>query len=121
MTTINSNTNVFYTLLSDVGKALWDSLSDPSNWKFGESGTKYTILHKKSGISLWICNGRFFLDGYEAFQLSGTKPPLVRLGLFERHILWCRVSKVVKALNNAENKAKNGNDSAIKLLRNNND
>ena len=121
MTTINSNTNVFYALLSDVGKALWDSLSDSNNWKFGESGTKYTIVHKKSGIILWVSNGRFFLDGYEAFQLTGIKPPLVRLGLFERHILWFKVSKVIKSLNYDENKSKNGNNSAIKLLRDSND
>lgn len=115
MTTTNSN--IFYPMLSIVGKAVWDSLENVDNWKFGDSGTKFTIVHKNSNMSLWVSNGRFFLDGYDTFVL-GESPPKISLGLFERHIIWFRVSRVIKGLNRLEIKAKSGDEETIaKMLR----
>lgn len=108
--------NVFYQMLSPQGRAIWDSLEDATAWEFG-SHSEYTLVHKASRITLWIGNGRFFLDGYETFYSLAIPAPKPSIGLFERHILWFKVSSVMKTL-----KKKVKNDSAvIKALRGSNE
>lgn len=108
------STPFIHFFLTDVGKALWDSLDNPDDWEYGESGSKYTIVHKSSGIALWIANGSWFLDGYNELVFGKPRPPKVEIGLFERHILWRRVNSIKKSWNKkaAEQKA------AVDMLRN---
>ena len=101
-------------ILSPVGYEIWKLLDNPEDWRYGnyyaEDVIPNTIFHKHTHVCLWVCNGRWFLEGYDttiyALKDNGhidfngeefrTKVP--HIGLLDRHILWHKVSKVVSYL-----------------------
>jgi hypothetical protein len=96
-------------LLSPVAKEVWILLENPDDWILDyENQPPYAIAHKDTHIGLWVANGVWFLDGYgKAFYrnkekrweieiLFEAKAP--KIGCFDRHILWRRVTKVLKHL-----------------------
>ncbi len=100
-------------LLSPIGKEIWELLDYPDEWIYDETKRKrYCIIHKETKICLWVCNGRWFLDGYytsvfrkdeEGYivKLFDTIAP--EIGLIERHILWSKAKMVDKFLKNESN------------------
>ena len=102
-------------ILSPVCFEIWKMLDYPKDWMFdgmtNNKGMSYVIVHGTTHISLWICNGRWFLDGRKGEVylydnetgravevLFKTKAP--EIGYLDRHILWPKVQKVVKYLDN---------------------
>ncbi len=105
-------------LLSPLSKEVWVLLNHPENWMYVDSvysrsagGKYYHIIHKDTKVCLWICNGRWFLDGYsisldgvwtggssQSNRLFDAVAP--KIGLFDRHILWFRVKNIMKYLDN---------------------
>jgi hypothetical protein len=96
-------------LLSPVAKEVWILLENPDDWILDyENKPPYVIAHKDTHIGLWVANGVWFLDGYgktfyshkenrwEIEMLFEAKAP--KIGCFDRHILWRRVTKVLKHL-----------------------
>jgi hypothetical protein len=96
-------------LLSPVAKEVWILLENPDDWILDyENKPPYAIAHKDTHIGLWVSNGVWFLDGYskpffEYDEMGGvieilfsSKAP--KIGCFDRHILWRRVTKVLKHL-----------------------
>ena len=119
-TSERNSTPLAHYFLSDVGQALWDSLGNPDDWEYGRSGSKYTIVHKHSGIALWIANGSWFLDGYDELVIYPS-PPKVQIGKFERHILWRRVSSLKKTwAKDAFSEVNKTNKKSVDMLRKNN-
>ena len=68
--------------MSNLFYALWRCLDDHKEWKID----RYRITNIKSGISLWIANGAWFLD----------TEPIGSVGILERHILWPRVKRMIR-------------------------
>ena len=104
-------------VLSPVSREIWKMLDHPEDWQFSHTRTSdtnkpYTIIHEKTEIALWVCNGRWFLSGcadpvfeYDDNGMVGkklytTKAPYI--GFFDRHILWFKVSKVLRYLKEKE-------------------
>lgn len=103
-------------LLSPVAFEIWKMLDHPEDWQFSrgrnDRGNPYTIIHEKAKIALWVSNGSWFLNGYETAvfeyddeefsvkKLYNTKAPYI--GCFERHILWYKVAKLLRFLNEQE-------------------
>ena len=100
-------------ILSPVCYEIWKMLDHPEDWMFdgmtNDKGMSYVIVHSITHVSLWICNGRWFLNGriddvylYDdetgrAVEFSfKTKAP--QIGYLDRHILWHKVQTVVKYL-----------------------
>ena len=106
--------NIIEKILSPVGYEIWKMLDHPEDWRYGnfytEDGKPYNIFHKHTHVCLWVCNGRWFLDGYYTtiytlkengdIDLSGEKfeTKVPHIGLLDRHILWRKVKKVVSYL-----------------------
>ena len=104
-------------LLSPIAFEIWKMLDHPEDWQSSRNrpdrGNPYTIIHEKAKIALWVCNGRWFLTGYNDSvyeyddytgfvkgKLYDTRAPYI--GCFERHILWYKVAKVLRFLNEQE-------------------
>lgn len=103
-------------LLSPIAFEIWKMLDHPEDWQSSrgrnDRGNPYSIFHEKTEIALWVSNGRWFLNGddlpvYEyddegsvVKRLYITKAPYI--GCFGRHILWYKVSKVLRFLNEQE-------------------
>jgi len=96
-------------LLSTVAKEVWILLENPDDWILDyEDRPPYVIAHKDTHIGLWVSNGVWFLDGYgktffEYDERGGVIEILFEakapnIGWFDRHILWRRVTKVLKHL-----------------------
>ncbi len=102
-------------ILSPVSFEIWKMLDRPEEWiwnrhSLSTGGKPYTIVHPETRIALWICSGRWFLNGYNDSVFSYNEKGMAKellfktrvpdIGLFDRHILWYKVKKVVKYLNN---------------------
>jgi hypothetical protein len=96
-------------ILSPMAKEVWILLENPDDWILDyENQPPYAIAHKDTHIGLWVSNGVWFLNGYgKTFykhdergwaieKLFEAKAP--KIGIFDRHILWRRVNKVLKRL-----------------------
>lgn len=101
---------IYNNILSDVGRAIWDSLENVDDWEFQE----YKMVHLKTGISFWTSNGGFWFDGHDNYLLGAPNPPKVELGLLERHFLYNKAMRLEKE---QLKKRKSTNDIAIQLLR----
>ena len=98
--------------LSPVSLEIWKMLDHPENWIFdvdlNSKMKPYTIVHPETRISLWVSNGRWFLDGWSQpiFEYNDKgmvvktlyKTRKVYIGLIDRHILWHKVRKVMAYL-----------------------
>lgn len=103
-------------VLSPVSREIWKMLDHYDDWQLSRGknsdGIPYTIIHEKTEISLWVCNGRFFLTGhidsvfeYDDNGMVGKKlytTKALHIGFFDRHILWFKVSKVLRYLKEKE-------------------
>lgn len=101
--------------LSPISKQIWSLLDYPEEWAFDNSDPYY-IVHRKTKVALWGCNGRRFLDGHKTLvYLDETKKEMFvslapSIGKIDRHILWYKVKKVIKYNSRAIN------SEMIKLL-----
>ena len=99
-------------ILSPVCYEIWKMLDHPEDWRHGsfydDNGNPHTIVHNETHICLWVCNGSWFLNGYDTTifsydergiveeRLFRTKVP--HIGRLDRHILWRKVKKVLDNL-----------------------
>lgn len=97
-------------ILSPISYEIWKMLDSPENWTWNRyslssDGIPYTIVHPETQVALWVCNGRWFLNGYPDRVFSHDEKGLAKeflfktkvpqIGLFDRHILWHKVKKVL--------------------------
>lgn len=100
-------------ILSPVCYEIWKMLDRPEEWiwnrhSLSSEGKPYTIVHPETRIALWVCSGRWFLDGYRDGVFSYDEKGYVKeflfntrvpdIGLIDRHFLWHKVKKVTKFL-----------------------
>lgn len=76
--------------MSAAGRALSKALDTPGDWAIR---LDLILSHKPSGVEFWIGTGPFFFDGYVKYQLGGAGS----IGLIERHWLYFKARKIVKA------------------------
>lgn len=112
-------------ILSPISFEIWKMLDHPENWIFDVDvnckGKAYTIIHPETRISLWVSNGRWFLDGYSqpVFDYNDKgmayktlyRTSKVYIGVIDRHILWYKVKKVLAYL------VKNDRHKVLRELR----
>lgn len=75
-------------LLSTEGKQTYDLLGNVMDWDFND---RHTIVHKPTGLELWVSNGVWFFTGWGEWprRLNGRSDlSPFRLGLRDRFILW---------------------------------
>lgn len=75
--------------MSKQGKALSKALGRPDEWESDRMGRmpEYRVIHRPSGLKLWIANGVFFFDFREQVNLE--------LGILERHWLYWKYRRKV--------------------------
>jgi len=79
---------IYSLILSDLCITLINSWRDDSfGWEYG----RHYLKNKKSYITFWIANGRWFFNIEVDGNHNGSSP----IGLFERHILWHEFLKQV--------------------------
>ncbi len=81
---------IYKYILSEVGRVIWNNLSNPDDWIF----TELTMHHIRTKTNLWIGHGGFWFNGY-----GGLYP---HLGLLERHFLYNRAI-ILQKLNQEKN------------------
>lgn len=74
-----------FSLLSEAGSALNAALKRPDEWVV----TKYSAKHNPSKTSWWTANGAWFFDMGEPYEKV--------LGPVERHYLWRKYLKMIRA------------------------
>ena len=95
----------FKLILSPVGYSIWKALDNPKDWDFNSSYC--TIKHNPSMMSFWVSNGALFFDGCETYMPlefdenhkmlpKKESPPIASIGLFERHVLYCKYKRIKK-------------------------
>lgn len=100
-------------ILSPVAFEIWKMLDRLEEWiwnrhSLSSGGKPYTIVHPETRIALWVCSGRWFLDGYNDSVFSYDEKGMVKellfktrvpdIGLIDRHFLWHKVKKVMRFL-----------------------
>lgn len=82
---------IYKYILSEVGRVIWNNLSNPDDWIF----TQYTMRHIRTETKLWIANGGFWFNGhYDIYDTTSLYP---HLGLLERHFLYHRAMNLQKS------------------------
>ena len=76
------------------------------DWSYDD----YWLKNKKSGINLWVGNGRFFLDIASG---NDTSPGLI--GIFERHLVWHEFKKILR--HSKKSLKQKQHDEVIKKLK----
>lgn len=75
-------------LLSPEGKQAYDLLGNVMDWDLND---RHTIVHKPTGLEMWVANGAWFFTGWgeRSRRLEGRPnlPPF-RLALRDKFILW---------------------------------
>lgn len=76
--------------MSAAGRALSKALDNPQDWT-GDG--EFRIKHIPSGLEFWIGNGGFFFDEQRRDKIDGERA----IGLIERHWLYSKARKIIKA------------------------
>lgn len=78
-------------LLSEEGKQAYDLLDNVMDWDFSD---EHTIMHKPTGLALWIGNGAWFFRGYNhRHQNYKCDLPAFEFGLRDKFFLWRKYTK----------------------------
>lgn len=87
-------------LLSEDGKQAYDLLDDAAGWDFDE----YEIVHRATGLALWVANGISFLNGRKSHRprwvtAADYRPlPPFELAIRDKAVLWRKVQRA-RAIN----------------------
>ena len=87
--------------LSPAGAEIYTALKNAAEWDIDQGN--YRIRHNPTGVTLWIANGAWFFD-VRVEKKSPFDEDVRVLGLFERHILWRRVKRLLSARKQNHNK-----------------